>query len=216
MTRAIAWLSIAAVIGCGGGETPAAEYPPIQEEGEARPEGTEPTGEGSAAEAGPAEEPAAEAAAPIRVVAAERTGVLGTPPTLRIRMPPNGRLVRSGDVQLTLRLDDWELQPAPGAHLHLVIDNEPYIAIRDISRNLNVNALAREHLGHELAEGSHVLRLFLSRTNHESIKTEGSAATLLVHFRSRTPDFGFDADAPMLTYSRPKGCYESGSRVMLD
>jgi len=36
------------------------------------------------------------------------------------------------------------------------------------------------------------------------------------HYRAPTADFHFDARAPLLTYSRPKGCNVAGQRVLLD
>jgi hypothetical protein len=36
------------------------------------------------------------------------------------------------------------------------------------------------------------------------------------HYKAKTPDFKLDPKAPLLTYSRPKGCSDAGSRVLLD
>ena len=49
---------------------------------------------------------------------------------------------------------------AEGQHIHLIVDNEPYIA------------KYTPKFEHEIADGEHYILSFLSRSYHESIKTE--------------------------------------------
>ena len=153
---------------------------------------------------------------PILVVAGEHTAIEGPTPTLRITSPRDGTVVRRGSVMIQAELRDWELVSPQGPHVHLIVDDEPYMAIRDLSQPLDLNALMTQYLHHELSEGTHLIRMFPSRAHHESVKSEGAFATLVVHYRSRTEGFAFDPAAPLLTYSRPKGCNVLGSRVLLD
>lgn len=153
---------------------------------------------------------------PIQVVAGERTPLEGAPPTLRILSPRNDQLVRGERVSLRLQLRGWELAPHPGNHVHVIVDDEPYIAVRDVSASLDLGALVQENLGHALAPGTHVVRVFPSRSHHESVKEGAPFAMVVFHYRERTDGFELDRDAPMLTYSRPKGCMPSGERVMID
>lgn len=152
---------------------------------------------------------------PVRVVVGERTPIEGAAPTVRIVAPRNGQRIAQGNVLLRVQATNWPLQPEPGRHLHIIVDDEPYIAVRDISRPLDLRQLVEDHLGHELSEGTHVVRVFPSRGHHESVKTDGAFATVLFHYVRPTPDFAFDPRAPLLTYSRPKGCNPAG-RVLLD
>ncbi len=154
-------------------------------------------------------------AAPPQVIEGARTPIEGDSPRIRIVEPRSGQQIRTGNVMLRVRLTDWELEPT-GRHVHVIVDNEPYIAVRDVSEPIDLNALVQENLGHELAEGTHVVRVFPSRGHHESVKTTGAFAVKVFHYRSRTADFSFDEDAPLLTYSRPKGCNVEGDRVLLD
>jgi len=154
-------------------------------------------------------------APPPRVIAGERTAIEGDSPRLRVVAPRNWEMIRTGNAMLRIRLANWELEPE-GRHVHVIIDNEPYIAVRDVSEPIDLNALVQEHLGHSLSEGTHVLRVFPSRGHHESVKSAGAFVAKVFHFRSRTADFEFDPDAPLLTYSRPKGCNVAGQRVLLD
>ncbi len=176
---------------------------------EASPEGE--GGEPLEAESG--EEPPAP---PVRVVAGERSAIEGAAPGLRITAPRNNQRIASGDVSLRVQLRNWELEPEPGRHVHVIVDNEPYIAVRDVSQPLNLNQLVQENPGHELAQGTHVVRVFPSRGHHESVKRDGAFATVVFHYGQPTEGFTFDRSAPLLTYSRPKGCNPAGERILLD
>jgi hypothetical protein len=158
-------------------------------------------------------EPAPE---PVRLVAGESSAIEGGNPTVRIQAPRNGQRIAAGPVMLRLAVRNWPLAPDPGAHVHVIVDNEPYIAVRDISQPLDLSALVQENLGHPLAEGSHVVRVFPSRAHHESAKTAGAFAVTTFHLVAASEGFQFDVRAPLLTYSRPKGCNPVGERVLLD
>ncbi len=182
------------------------ELPQVPEEGESDTSG----GEEETSEA--SEEPPRE---PVRVVVGEREPFEGAAPTVRIVAPRNGQRLAQGAVSLRLRASNWPLQPEPGRHVHVIVDDEPYIAVRDISQPIDLAQLVRDNLAHELSEGTHVLRVFPSRGHHESVKTEGAFALVVFHYVRPTPDVAFDPSAPLLTYSRPKGCNVEG-RVLLD
>ncbi len=194
---------------CGGGTSePPPEYPPVEQ--------PEPTTTVTVEEEPEPAEPEPPPPPPVQVVAGERTPLEGEPPSLRIRQPRENQLIRRGDVNVRVQLRNWDLAPDPGKHVHIILDNEPYIALRDVSGTLDLNELAEEHLGHDLAPGTHVIRMFPSRGHHESVKQGTPFAMTVFSYQERTEGFEFDTDAPLLTYSRPKGCYPAGERVLLD
>jgi len=164
-------------------------------------------------EPAPAEELVA-APPPQLVVIGDHTPLEGRVPTLTVQAPRNGSTVRRGDVTIRWTLRNWELS-AEGSHVHVIVDNEPYIAVRSTAP-INLTQLVRENLGHELSEGTHVVRMFPSRGHHESVKDAGVFAVFTFNNHTATPDFAFDASAPLLTFSRPKGCNVAGSEVLLD
>jgi len=94
-----------------------------------------------------------------------------------------------------------------GQHIHLIIDNEPYMAKYDTTFSIG-----------GLTPGAHTLRAFPSRSWHESIKKPGSfvAHTFYVGLKNGEP--ALKADQPLLTYSRPKGEYvgQDAGEIMLD
>lgn len=216
------WLAAVGLLAaCGGQNEVPPEYPPVEEPRpvaqveppEAEAEAGEKTEkyEQTAAEGQPE---AASPRAPIQVVAAERTPIEGPTPRMNITSPKHDTGYR-GDVKLHILLKNWELSPE-GKHVHVIVDNEPYIAVRDVSGNIDLNKLVEENLGHELEPGTHVVRAFPSRAHHESVKESSPFDVAVFHYKEKDEDFELDEGAPLLTYSRPKGCNEAGERVLLD
>jgi hypothetical protein len=190
---------------CGGASEPPPEYPPMDE-----PDATTTT-DVTVERDDPPPPPA-----PVQVVASDHTEVEGDHPTLRFRAPRNNQLIRTGPVNVRIVATNWGLEPEPGRHIHIIVDDEPYIALRDVSQPIDLVALVRAELGHELTPGTHVLRIFASRGHHESVKDPRAFASLVFHYQERTAEHAFDDDGPNLVYSRPKGCNPAGSRVLLD
>jgi hypothetical protein len=209
---------ITAAAGCGGGTDQQPEMPnPASVDRSADDLGLpEADAEAASTDETSGDEEDEAPASPVRVVAGESEPIEGTTPTLRIQSPRNGQRIASGDVMLRLQLRHWELSPDPGSHVHVIVDNEPYIAVRDVSQPLNLSQLVHDNLGHDLAPGTHVVRAFPSRGHHESVKTPGAFAMVVFTLGQPTEGFSFDPNAPLLTYSRPKGCYPAGQRVLLD
>jgi len=207
MTMSIVAALMVGATACGSSEpAPPPEYPPVEE----------PAPVTTAQPEEPPAEPEPPPPPPVQVVAGERMPLEGDAPSIRIRGIRDGRTIRRGDVRFRVQVRNWELAPAPGKHVHLIIDNEPYIAMRDLSGNLNLNEILQENGRGELEEGSHVIRMFPSRSHHESVKEGTPFAMAYFHFREETDGWEIDPEAPLLTYSRPKGCNPAGERILLD
>ncbi|MDE0471264.1 MAG: phosphopeptide-binding protein, partial [Ekhidna sp.] len=92
-----------------------------------------------------------------------------------------------------------------GQHIHYIVNNGPYAAhyMSDISDQLEA--------------GNYVVLAFLSRSYHESVKSEGAYYIENITVGDVTPS-GADLTAPHLFYSRPKGTYTGAdtAKVMLD
>ena len=100
---------------------------------------------------------------------------------------------------------------AKGQHIHLIVDNGPYSAHYENQAQV------------DLEPGVHTVMAFLSRSYHESVKAPSAAVLTEVTVGSEgdqaTDDEGsFDAAAPHLFYSRPKGTYVGADtkKLMLD
>lgn len=198
-------LAALALAQCAKSDNPPPEYPPLEPSQTA---GLETTPDGS-------HERSRKSAPAIAVRAEKRTPIEGETPKLRITTPKLNATIRDKKVMVRLALTGWELSPT-GNHVHLIVDNLPYIAIRDVSQPLELEALMQKELGESLSEGSHTLRAFPSRGHHESVKQGSPFAWTVFHLKTKTDLKDFDGKAPLLTYSRPKGCNPEGKPVLLD
>jgi len=93
-----------------------------------------------------------------------------------------------------------------GPHLHVIVDNQPYIAMYDLNQPLTLE---------DLEPGTHTLRVFAARPWHESFKNAGAYAQTTFHVFTKTQNNNLDPALPLLTYSRPKGTY-GAEPILLD
>jgi hypothetical protein len=98
-----------------------------------------------------------------------------------------------------------------GQHVHVIVDDKPYMANYKNGQPFNVGILA---------PGPHTLRAFPSYSWHESIKSPGAFATKTFYIGSGPKDNKLatanNLQGPLLTYSRPKGSYKVGQPILLD
>lgn len=113
-----------------------------------------------------------------------------------------------------LEVTGWKLAPAPGNHVHVKVDGNKEFAIRDISKPFALDERYEQEVGEPLSEGAHVLRVFLSRPNHESVKVPSAFDLVVFYHRSRAPGSSVDRNRPLLTYSRPQGCASDPDRLL--
>lgn len=164
----------------------------------------------AAAASTPDAAPAAPAAA-VAIVAGERREVPTPTPRVQITAPANNATIREDRVEVRLNVQNWrDVSNAQDMrHVHLVLDNNPYIRVDDPSRPVPL-----EHL----AQGTHVLRAFPGWETHETVKTAGAYAVVVFNVGAPSRDLHFNPRAPLLTYSRPKGRIEGpgANRILLD
>ena len=126
----------------------------------------------------------------------------------------------NGQFDFTLNQSDYQLgvqtpdasqkmcaNSAKGQHIHLIVDNEPYAAKYEAK------------FDYEIPDGDHYILAFLSRSYHESIKTEGAHVAVKAVVKDNGITESKPINMPMLFYSRPKGT-DTGKaetdKVMLD
>lgn len=131
-------------------------------------------------------------------------------PQVKILSPQPGETLTSTTVEVKLNVQDLPTFQDPefklGPHLHLIVDNNPYLAIYDPSQPYTLS---------DLTPGTHTLRVFASRPWHESFKNEGAYAQVTFNVITQTGENSPDPELPVLTFSRPKG--EFGAEpIMLD
>ncbi|WP_201275489.1 hypothetical protein [Dolichospermum planctonicum] len=148
--------------------------------------------------------------APPDVIQALRPSLEGYQPQVSILSPKIDEVLQEDTVNVRLHVNDLPIFKDPqwqlGPHLHLILDNKPYIAVYDLNQSVVLP---------NLSPGTHTLRVFASRPWHESFKNEGAYAQTTFHIFTKTEENNPDAKLPLLTYSRPNGNY-GAEPIMLD
>jgi hypothetical protein len=99
-----------------------------------------------------------------------------------------------------------------GQHIHVIVDDKPYMAYYKNGEPFNVGVLAA---------GMHTIRAFPSFSWHESIKSPNAFVTRTFSVGAVPHDSlkpANNLNGPLLTYSRPKGTYSGAdtAKVLLD
>ncbi|WP_375472215.1 hypothetical protein [uncultured Nostoc sp.] len=131
-------------------------------------------------------------------------------PQVTIVTPKIDEVLQDNKVTASFQVKDLPIFKDPqlqlGPHLHVILDNQPYIPVYDLNQPLVLP---------DLSPGSHTLRVFASRPWHESFKNEGAYAETTFHVFTKTDDNTPDAKLPLLTYSRPQSSY-GAEPILLD
>jgi len=131
-------------------------------------------------------------------------------PQVTIVTPQLDETIQDTKITVQLQVKDLPIFKDPkfelGPHLHVILDNQPYIPVYDLSQPLVLS---------DLSPGTHTLRVFASRPWHESFKNEGAYAQTTFHIFTQTDDNSPSTSLPLLTYSRPQGSY-GAEPILLD
>ncbi|MCX7596594.1 MAG: hypothetical protein N2235_23165, partial [Fischerella sp.] len=131
-------------------------------------------------------------------------------PQVSILTPQPDEVLQDNTVAVRFQVKDLPIYKDPqlemGPHLHVILDNEPYIAVYDLKQPLVLS---------NLAPGTHTLRVFASRPWYESFKNEGAYAQTTFHIFTKSDDNNPDPALPLLTYSSPQGNY-GAEPILLD
>jgi len=147
---------------------------------------------------------------PPEVIQQLRPALEGYQPQVAILTPQADEVLSDNTVSVRFQVKDlpifkdsqWQLGP----NLHVILDNQPYIAVYDLNQPLVLS---------DLTPGTHTLRVFASRPWHESFKNEGAYAQTTFHVLTKTDDNNPDPSLPLLTYSRPQDNY-GAEPILLD
>jgi hypothetical protein len=147
---------------------------------------------------------------PPDVIQALSPSLEGYQPQVTILSPQVDEVIQDNTVKVSFQVKDLPIFKDPqwqlGPHLHLILDNQPYIAVYDINQPVVLP---------DLSPGTHTIRVFASRPWHESFKNEGAYAEATFHVLTKTEENNPDSKLPLLTYSRPNGGY-GAEPIMLD
>jgi len=147
---------------------------------------------------------------PPSVIQELRTILEGYQPQVTIVTPQADEVLQGNKATASFQVKDLPIfkdsQLQLGPHLHVILDNQPYIPVYDLDQPLVLP---------DLSPGTHTLRVFASRPWHESFKNEGAYAQTTFHVFTKTDDNNPDPKLPLLTYSRPQSSY-GAEPILLD
>ena len=147
---------------------------------------------------------------PPQVIQELRLSLENYRPQVKILTPQPDEVIQDNTVTVSFQTKDIAIfkdsQLQLGPHLHLIVDNQPYIPIYDLNEPLILP---------DLSPGTHTLRVFASRPWHESFKNEGAYAQTTFHIFTATNENNPEPSLPVLTYSRPQGTY-GAEPILLD
>lgn len=135
-------------------------------------------------------------------------------PAIELLGPAPEAIVEPGRVQVSYRIDNYQVSEETGQHVHVILDDQAYAA--DYSPDGSVTFEAEQ-----LSRGTHVLTVFLSRPMHVALKNPEASSRVRFHVGEPSPEPAvWDLEAPTLLYSRPKGQYSradgAAANIMLD
>ena len=131
-------------------------------------------------------------------------------PQLKILGLESDETVTDTTVNLRLQVKDFPIYKDAklglGPHIHVLLDNQPYQTLYDVSEALTFK---------ELSPGTHTVRAFLVRPWDESFKTAGASDQVTFHVFAPTQANRPNPTQPLLTYNNPQGEY-GAEPIMLD
>jgi len=142
--------------------------------------------------------------------------------TARFASPGDSTVVDSSNVHVLVETSDFEAGAQTegdraqqlansdrGQHVHVIVDNEPYLANYEVGEPFPVGTLS---------DGAHSAFVFPSRSYHESVKSEDAWDAVNFYVDDETGSFSLDRTQPTIIYSRPKGNYagEGADRILMD
>lgn len=131
-------------------------------------------------------------------------------PQVQILSPQPDTILQDNTVAVQIQVRDLPLfkdaRLEMGPHLHVILDNQPYRSVYDVSQPIVFT---------DLAAGTHTLRVFPVFPWHESFKNAGAYDQVTFHVFTKTDENNPSAKLPLLTYSRPKDTY-GAEPILLD
>ncbi|MEZ4394183.1 MAG: hypothetical protein R3A48_24175 [Polyangiales bacterium] len=140
--------------------------------------------------------PSAPAAGPVAITAAARRAAPSAAPRVSIRAPTSGSTLRENRVELRLDVQGWRdvASAADMRHAVVALDAEPPRRVDDPARPV---------VFENLADGTHVARVFLAWEDHQCLAAP--VAETVFHVGRASRDAPFDPAAPALVLLRPDG-----------
>ena len=134
-------------------------------------------------------------------------------PRLELIRPSDGNLLKSGEVQLSLRIEDWPMAEDPelglGAHVVLQIDDGPPLRFGHADNDRLQIMLP------DLSPGSHRFTAYAALPWGEAVKSKGASLQWRLDFLQHLSGTQPDQDAPWLAVVSPSDL-NNGDPLLID
>jgi hypothetical protein len=131
-------------------------------------------------------------------------------PQVTILSPQPDEVLQDTTVNIRLQVQDLPIfknqELDLGPHLNVILDNQPYTNIYNLSEPLVFSGLT---------PGTHTLRVFATYPWNESFKNEGAYTQTTFHVFAKDNNNSPAPNKPLLTYNTPQGTF-SAEPVLLD
>lgn len=141
---------------------------------------------------------------------------------LKVAVPKQGTVEKENPVWIQFRIDGYPLgtqsqfdradevvETDLGQTVHVVIDNEPYIAVKEEAINpfnedgYYYDTSYKFKVPYRLEAGMHTIRAFPARSFGESLKGENTFFATYFYLGERKNNPAYDLKGPYLTYNEP-------------
>jgi hypothetical protein len=138
-------------------------------------------------------------------------------PVVRLEAPGADSVVAAHyaqDYRVRFNVSNFEKMPE-GSFVQLVLDGVPFRPVRDLKAAIKLRDLVEA--GRDIAEGEHVLAVYVARPNREAIRAEKGIGVSRFWVGKRTTD-SWKPGEPLLVVGSPSGGYEgeAGQEIVLD
>ena len=134
-------------------------------------------------------------------------------PRLELIRPSDGNLLKSGEVQLSLRIEDWPMAEDPelglGAHVVLQIDDGPPLRFGHVDNDRLQIMLP------DLSPGSHRFTAYAALPWGEAVKSKGASLQWRLDLLQQLSGTQPDQDAPWLAVVSPSDL-NNGDPLLID
>ena len=129
-------------------------------------------------------------------------------PKLQLDGPSNDQVIPSANAEtfkLRLRVSNWDAMPE-GSYIQYILDGVPYKPVTDPKEQPLLKSLAEGDKA--LAEGEHVLAIYVARKNHELVKHADALLVRRFFVRKKTAGGWRYSDDPLMVLGPPQGTFE--------
>jgi len=116
------------------------------------------------------------------------------------------------DFKIRYSVSNFDKLPE-GSYVQLVLDNVPFRPIKDLKEPIKLRDLVE---GGQIAEGEHILAVYVARKNQEAVRSERGVGVSRFWVGKKNGDTWKPSKDPLLVVGSPSGTYEGADELIAD